>query len=91
MLPPLLVVPPPLLVFSVVPAVSLLTVAFSAVLAFMPACSAAFGLGLGGKLGLQLRVQGTDDALSLGLLGVELVDFLLRRGDVLLLFRPAYQ
>ena len=43
MLPPwlLLLVWPPLLVFSVVPAVSLLTVAFSAVLALMPACSAA--------------------------------------------------
>ena len=33
--------PPPLLVFSVVPEVSLLTVAFSAVLALIPACSAA--------------------------------------------------
>ena len=43
MLPPwllLLLVWPPLLVFSVVPAVSLLTVAFSAVLALMPAGAA---------------------------------------------------
>ena len=42
-------------------------------------------LGLGGKLGLQLRIQGVYDALSFGLLSVELVDLLLRGGDVLLL------
>ena len=36
------------------------------------------GFSLGGKLGLQLGVQGAHDTLGLSLLGVELVDLLLR-------------
>lgn len=43
------------------------------------------GLGFGGKLSLQLRIQRVYDVLGFSLLGVKLVDLLLRGGDVLLL------
>ena len=43
------------------------------------------GLGLGSELGLQLRIQGVYDVLGFSLLGIKLVDLLLRGGDVLLL------
>ena len=43
------------------------------------------GLGLGGKLSLQLRIQRVYDVLGFSLLGVKLIDLLLRGGDVLLL------